>query len=197
MPAEYVASRDPDAPFIVFGLLRHENKTSVVNYAIKLHSSYDADENPIKSKDQLVFFSGARRFAACPIFSQHTTGNKQKFERFMPPGDCVATVIAPITFPPGPVLVFRETEAGLVLVATGSLLSVNPDRVVIKRIRLAGHPYKLNKRTAVIRYMFFRPEDILWFKPVELITKYGRRGHIKESLGTHGHMKWVLRHAAQ
>jgi len=31
--------------------------------------------------------------------------------------------------------------------------------------------------------VFFFIEDILWFKPVELRTKHGRRGHIKEPLG--------------
>ena len=39
------------------------------------------------------------------------------------------------------------------------------------------------------RYMFWDPRDIEWFKPVELITNSGRRGHIRESLGTHGHLK--------
>ena len=31
--------------------------------------------------------------------------------------------------------------------------------------------------------MYLNAEDIQWFKPVELRTKFGRRGHIKEPLG--------------
>ena len=105
---------------------------------------------------------------------------------------CAATVLAPVHYAPAPLLLFRQAGTGLELVATGSLSSVNPDRMLIKRIRLAGHPFKINKRVATVRYMFFHPDDIHWFKKVEVTTKYGRRGHIKDSLGTHGHMKVVL-----
>lgn len=63
------------------------------------------------------------------------------------------------------------------------MLSTDPNRIVVKRTVLSGYPLKVNKKSAVIRFMFHNREDVLWFKPVELQTKYGRRGHIKEPLG--------------
>lgn len=177
------------SPLVVFGLLPHEQRMSAVNLVIKSHPQ--GHFRAIKSKERLIFHVGFRRFANCPIFSEHTTGNKHKFARYFHPGSTVvATMFAPITFSPASVLVFRQRGDGAQdLVATGSLLSVDPKRIVTKKVVLSGHPFKVNRKTAVVRYMFFNREDVMWFKPVELRTKWGRRGHIKEPLGTHGHMK--------
>merc|ERR1719322_1148660 len=102
-------------------------------------------------------------------------------------------MFAPIMYPPSNVLVFRELASGRQsLVGSGHLVSMDPDRLVIKRVVLSGHPFKVHKRSAVVRFMFFNRADILWFKPVELRTTRGKRGHIKEPLGTHGHMKVTM-----
>merc|ERR1719471_2558400 len=104
---------------------------SVMHFTIKRHATFDA---PIKSKENLTFHVGYRRFNASPIFSQHTTGSKFKAERYLPHDTVtVATVYAPIFFPPAPVLVFTEDHQ---LVATGSVFKSDPNRVIVKKIVL-------------------------------------------------------------
>ncbi|CAD5211964.1 unnamed protein product [Bursaphelenchus okinawaensis] len=191
VPAHILNDIDPRYPLALYGLLKHEQKFSVMNVVLRKYNGYTA---PVKNKETLVFHVGPRRFAVDPIFSQHSTGDKYKMERFMPEGTpFVASYYGPVTFGPCPVLVFkRDMEGNETFVAYGSVLNANPDRIVLKRIVLSGHPYKITKRSAVVRFMFFNKEDIDWFKPVELYTDNGHRGHIKDSIGTHGLMKCVF-----
>nr|CAG8597561.1 7061_t:CDS:2 [Entrophospora candida] len=188
---------DPSRPFIVFGLLEYEHKISVVNFSITRNNEY---KGTIKSKDDLILQCGFRRYVVKPIYSQNTQGRKStnnvhKFEKFLNPGrTCIATIYGPIQFGNLPVTLYKELAYTNVpmMVATGSFLNVDPTRIIAKRIILTGHPFKVHKKSAVVRYMFFNPDDVDWFKPVQMTTKYGRIGHIKESLGTHGYMKCIF-----
>ena len=69
-------------------------------------------------------------------------------------------------------------------VGSGHVFSVDPTRIAVKRVLLSGYPFRSHARKAVVRFMFFNRADVEWFKPVELKTRYGLRGHIKEPLGT-------------
>ncbi|KCV71356.1 hypothetical protein H696_02303 [Fonticula alba] len=176
----------------LYGLHRHERKLSVLNFALTRHSA--SGDHHIANKDDVVIVCGPRRITGRPVFSDDGGGDKHRMRRFLQPafsGSVVASVIAPVTYLPAPALFFHDQGPGRVpiLLATGSLREVNPRRVVVKRIVLTGQPFKVHRNTATVRYMFYTPEDVRWFKPVQLYTKNGRIGHIKESLGTHGYMK--------
>lgn len=90
--------------------------------------------------------------------------DKHKFQRFLTADAAlVVTVFAPITFPPASVLLFKQRRNGMHnLIATGHLFSVDPDRMVIKRVVLSGHPFKIFTKTAVVRYMFFSRGRCEW-----------------------------------
>lgn len=190
-----------DSPLLLFSLLRHEHRLSVLHFNIHRDARF---VDPIPSKGPLIFQCGFRRWVSKPVFSQANLNcDKHKYERFLR-SDCftVASVYGPTTFQPCPVLVFREiagTNGGkhTVLVATGTLSGVDPDRIVLKKIVLTGYPIRVRKRKAVIKHMFHRPEDVKWFKPAELVTKYGLTGHIKEPVGTHGLMKVTFNKAVK
>ncbi|KAK4688928.1 pre-rRNA-processing protein TSR1, partial [Tremellales sp. Uapishka_1] len=195
VPKSLMEDRDPALPFIVHGLLQHEHKQSVLHFVVQRNTEYS---EPVKAKEPLVLCVGPRRYVIRPLYSQHVRGggkgvnNVHKSEKFLRPGAAtVATTFGPICFGKTGCLLLKEEEEGKIpsLVAMGSFMSADPTRIISKRIILTGHPFKVHKKTATIRYMFFDRDDIDYFKTVEVHTKFGRIGHIKEPLGTHGYFK--------
>ena len=190
-------------PLALFSLLRHENKLAVMNFSMTLSSDHSKS---IRSKEELIMQCGSRRLVINPLFSQtgNTPNNVHKFDRYLHPGrTAVATVIAPLTWGSVPTLFFKRRtpsttvdssieeshESDLVLIGTGTSQPPDQARVIAKRVILTGHPYKIHKKLVTVRYMFFNTEDVNWFKALQLWTKRGRSGYIKESLGTHGYFK--------
>ncbi|OJJ47162.1 hypothetical protein ASPZODRAFT_95936 [Penicilliopsis zonata CBS 506.65] len=204
--------RSRPQPVAIFSLLRHEHKHTVVNINMTLNSSV---EEPLKSKEEVIVQCGPRRLVVKPIFSagDNTPNNVHKYDRYLHPGrSAVASWIGPLTWGAVPVLIFKRqtqpqdpevldsadgsddaaaaaTSGQLELIGTGTVVAPDQARVVAKRVILTGHPFKIHKKVVTVRYMFFNSEDINWFKALQLWTRRGRSGYIKESLGTHGYFK--------
>eukprot|EP01083_Nonionella_stella_P130739 396870_1 len=189
-------------PLLLWGLMTHEHKVSVLHFQVKRDPSH---EDPVKGKEPMVFHCGFRRFRARPVYSLDNPGcNKQMVERFLQPSRFTcASVYGQVQFGSFPVLMFRPSDLAAsshseaipdrpTVVATGKSMSVDSDKLLIKRILLTGYPIRCHRRRAVVRYMFFRPTDIAWFKPVAVRTKNGLIGHIEESVGTHGYTKFLF-----
>lgn len=182
------------SPFIIFSLLQYEHFFTASNFLITQNTEY---ELPVKSKDELILQYGPRRILVKPLFSQssntRSVNNVYKFERYLQKGrSSIASVVCPIFFGNIPVLLLKNTISGFSLVATGSFLNADHSRIISKRVILTGYPFRIYKKIVIVRYMFFNPDDVEWFKPIQLFTKYGRVGYIKESLGTHGYFKAIF-----
>lgn len=185
------------SPLVVFGLLKYEQRQTVVNFSFARAKAF---AGTLENKEELLAVLGFRRFIINPVFSEHSNANLHKMLRrvdasLLQNGLVVGTVYAPVTFSPAPVLLFRPragTPDELELVGVGSVMDVDTQRIILKRITLTGSPFKIHKRSAVVRFMFANAADIAWFRPVELTTRLGARGHIRESLGTHGYMKCLF-----
>ena len=200
-------------PKAMFSLLRHEHKRTAINTSITLPSDFD---RPLRSKEELLLQCGPRRLVINPLFSQtgNTPNNVHKFDRYLHPGrTAAASFIGPVTWGAVPCLYFKremptepedaisdlvqdignnhdkKSRSGLTLIATGTSMAPSTNRVIAKRIILTGHPYKIHRKLVTVRYMFFNPEDMQYFRALQLWTKRGRSGFMKEALGTHGYFK--------
>jgi len=196
---------DQSRPIILSTLFPHECKISTMHF--KLSRTLENKEI-VPSKSTMEFNCGFRRIIVRPSFSMELTNtgkaDKLKYMKFLR-GDMsvIATAYMPFVYQPCKMICFTKREGQPVnmdVVATGIALQPDPLKILLKRVILTGYPLRCHKKKATIRYMFFDPKDIKYFRPVELYTKNGLRvslffllivlqGHIKDSLGTHGLMK--------
>lgn len=185
-----VAKFTNDLPIAIFELFPHEHKHTVLNYSFVSWEDYTES---IPSGEKLIMQCGPRRHVVYPLFSQDslTPNNVHKMERFHHQGtESIATCIGPVLFHNAPTIFFKQNpDNSLQCVGQGTLLNTDYTRIVAERVTLTGYPVKIHKRVVTVRYMFFNPEDVNWFKAVPLFTKDGRHGYIQESLGTHGYFK--------
>jgi len=201
------AEMDQQSVCAAFSVLPHENKLSVLHFNVTRcddPSDMSADamameggkstQRVIRSKDELIFHAGFRTFKARPVFSESNLNcDKHKFERFLHPHRfAVASCYGPASFIPTPVLVFKQEGTRRTLVASGNLASVDPDRIMLKKVILTGYPMRIKKKFAVVKHMFYQADDVRWFRPAELVTKFGLRGNIRESLGNKGLFKAIF-----
>jgi pre-rRNA-processing protein TSR1 len=182
-----------DVPLIVSTLLEHERKLCVMHYKISLNYEY---EGKVVPKSAMETQCGFRRLLTRPIYSSDIgVVDKFKIEKRLEKDKFfIASVYSQMTYPHSPVLLFKPNMVSnqLELVASGEVINTDSKKIILKRIILTGYPLKIKKKKSVVRYMFFNPTDVNYFKPIQLTTKNGLRGHITESLGTHGYMKCIF-----
>ena len=189
-------------PMVLSTLLDHERKLCVMHY--KFTANYEQDNTIVENMNKNVFecHCGFRRYLIKPIFSTEvfTGGDKLKINKYLEKDKFyIMTTYAQLTYPNSPIILFthktlenNNIEEKLSFCGTGSTLESNDKKIILKKIVLTGYPVKIKKNKAIVRYMFFNPNDINYFKPIQLTTKKGLRGNITESVGTHGYMKCIF-----
>ena len=188
---DVIKYRVKEIPCVLSTLLDHERKLCVMNY--KFTPYYEQEDHIIQNLNKKVIECqcGFRRYLIKPIFSADIYGSdKVKFQKYLQKDKFfICTAYAQLTYANNPVLFFTRKEGNLSLVGTGLTMESDAMKIILKKIILTGYPVKIKKKNAVVRYMFFNPTDVNYFKPIQLSTKNGLRGNIKESVGTHGYMK--------
>ena len=170
---------------------------------VRMHNTFDKE---LTSKNNYEIHTGFRKYKTNIIFSKiYNNCDKFKYCKKMRESGkwYLASFFSQVYFPPNNVLVFVDSdnsgEQGMVeevnntntLALIGTILMPDLFKVILKRVILTGYPHKVKKKKSVVRSMFFNAEDIQYFGKNEIYTKFGLKGSIKGSVGTHGLMKTI------
>lgn len=186
----------PNRVVVVSTLFKHERKMTQMHVKFKRHSP----DAVIKSKEPITIHVGFRRLKVRPIYSRIVPNcTKTKMVKEVKDDQVyLASFYFLCTYPPQSVLMFNSDfdYRNAVLMGSGEVFRCDAFQIILKRVQLTGYPFKINKRKCIARLMFFNPNDIKYFMPIDLTTKLGLRVRRSRTIQIGQHPR-TTRHSRQ
>jgi len=127
---------------------------------------------------------GWRRFQTQLVYSMKDPNDRMRLIKYTPEHmHCYATFYGPITPPNTGLIGFQSVsskEANFRVGATGVVLELDHTFQIMKKLKLVGYPYKIQKNTAFIRNMFNSRLEVSKFIGASIRTVSSIRGQIKK-----------------
>lgn len=184
VPPEFIENFDPRNIIILGGLLANELGFGFSQARIKRHRWF---AKILKNNEPLVFSLGWRRFQSCPILSMKDVTRNRLIKYTPEHMHCMATFWGPITPPNTGFCAFRslaDNQSGFRVSATGTILELDQNVEIVKKLKLVGYPAEIHRNTAFIRDMFTSSLEVAKFEGAAIRTVSGIRGQVKKAVNS-------------
>ncbi len=184
VPPELVQHFDPKNIVILGGLLPNELGFGYCQARIKRHRWFS---KVLKNNEPLIFSVGWRRFQSCPLLSMKDATRNRLIKYTPEHMHCMATFWGPITPPNTGFCAFRSlasNQQGFRIAATGTVLELDQNVDIMKKLKLVGYPYDIHKNTAFVRDMFTSSLEVAKFEGAAIRTVSGIRGQVKKAINS-------------
>lgn len=191
VPSEFQRHWDARRPVMVCGLLDHEKEhpgaAALLTARLRRHRWH---AKILKSRDPVVISVGWRRFQAAPLFSiEDRAQTRHRFLKYTPEHmHCDATFVGPSVAPNSPIIGFHSLRGdadSFRACLTGVVTGVGAASRVVKKLKLQGFPYKVERNTAFVEGMFNSALEVAKFEGAQIKTVSGIRGAIKKAVSVH------------